>query len=331
MRRSAGARRRASRRRKRPLRLPRRRARTPRCAFASASHPSASSPPPRSPSPRFVVLLARDRAPRPPRKRPPIARSRPPRARRRAGAGRLVTRTTTAASTPSRSRVTTAPSLSIPPRTPRTRTAPRRALASGDASGALDDADAALARHPGWVKGHYRRGACLVALERYDEATRAYRAGLEVDPTNAQLKAGLERARGARRGAARRSARRQDARQRGVPRRQIRRRRRVVRQGTSPVRRVSPNPNLKSPRPSSRAAPRRVGRRRRWTRASPTATPRSPSTGTREGVVAPRVGVGDFSRGEKKPPTRSNAPRARPEMRRGERGARRIAAFSDVE
>ena len=67
-------------------------------------------------------------------------------------------------------------------------------MASGDASGALDDADAALARHPGWVKGHYRRGACLVALERYDEATRAYRAGLEVDPTNAQLKAGLERA-----------------------------------------------------------------------------------------------------------------------------------------
>ena len=67
-------------------------------------------------------------------------------------------------------------------------------MASGDAPGALDDADAALARHPGWVKGHYRRGACLVALERYDEATRAYRAGLEVDPTNAQLKAGLERA-----------------------------------------------------------------------------------------------------------------------------------------
>ena len=67
-------------------------------------------------------------------------------------------------------------------------------LARGDASGALDDADAALARHPGWVKGHYRRGACLMALERYDEATRAYRAGLEVDPTNAQLKTALGRA-----------------------------------------------------------------------------------------------------------------------------------------
>lgn len=63
-----------------------------------------------------------------------------------------------------------------------------------DYEGALADATASTALCEGWTKGHYRRGAALVALERYDDAIEAYQTGLERDPSNAQVRAGLAHA-----------------------------------------------------------------------------------------------------------------------------------------
>jgi len=53
---------------------------------------------------------------------------------------------------------------------------------------ALGDADQCIKLMPNWVKGYYRKGAALVAMSRHDEATRAFRRGLECEPDNDDLK-----------------------------------------------------------------------------------------------------------------------------------------------
>ena len=45
-------------------------------------------------------------------------------------------------------------------------------LAAGLLHAAVEAADAAIAAHPAWPKGHYRRGAALAALELWPEVGR---------------------------------------------------------------------------------------------------------------------------------------------------------------
>ena len=67
-------------------------------------------------------------------------------------------------------------------------------FASGDYERSLADANAATALDIKWTKGHYRAGAALVELERYDDAIAAYSRGRDADPSNARVKVGLETA-----------------------------------------------------------------------------------------------------------------------------------------
>jgi len=53
---------------------------------------------------------------------------------------------------------------------------------------ALSDADQCIQLMPNWVKGYYRKGAALMALQRCDEAARAFKKGLEFEPNNDDLK-----------------------------------------------------------------------------------------------------------------------------------------------
>lgn len=57
---------------------------------------------------------------------------------------------------------------------------------------ALEDAEKTVAVKPDWAKGYSRKGAALVYLNRLGEAEEAYNAGLKLDPSNQQLKSGLE-------------------------------------------------------------------------------------------------------------------------------------------
>jgi stress-induced-phosphoprotein 1 len=58
---------------------------------------------------------------------------------------------------------------------------------------ALEDADKCVSLKPDWSKGYTRKGLAEFYLEKYDEAEKTYQKGLELDPTNQQLKEGLER------------------------------------------------------------------------------------------------------------------------------------------
>ena len=49
-------------------------------------------------------------------------------------------------------------------------------LAAGLLHAALESADACIAEQPAWPKGHYRRGAVLMALEMWPEAMVSLRA-----------------------------------------------------------------------------------------------------------------------------------------------------------
>ncbi|KAJ3040339.1 Hsp90 cochaperone [Rhizophlyctis rosea] len=57
---------------------------------------------------------------------------------------------------------------------------------------ALEDAEKTVQTKPDWAKGYSRNGAALYGLGRYEEAVAAYKKGLELEPSNAQMKKGLE-------------------------------------------------------------------------------------------------------------------------------------------
>jgi stress-induced-phosphoprotein 1 len=62
---------------------------------------------------------------------------------------------------------------------------------------ALKDAEETVNIKPDWGKGYSRKGAALAYLKRWDEATETYTKGLQLDPSNPQLKEGLEECRAA--------------------------------------------------------------------------------------------------------------------------------------
>jgi len=59
---------------------------------------------------------------------------------------------------------------------------------------ALADSEHCVTLHPNWVKGYYRKGAALVSLGRHEEAVRAFKKGLEIEPTNDDLREKLAEA-----------------------------------------------------------------------------------------------------------------------------------------
>lgn len=62
----------------------------------------------------------------------------------------------------------------------------------GNGGDALTDANKCVEISPQWAKGHGRKGAALILLGRYKEAMKAYKAGIEIDPTNVALQKGME-------------------------------------------------------------------------------------------------------------------------------------------
>lgn len=57
---------------------------------------------------------------------------------------------------------------------------------------ALEDAEKTISLKPDWSKGYSRKGSALAYLGRQEDAIEAYQNGLMLDPTNEQLKKGLE-------------------------------------------------------------------------------------------------------------------------------------------
>mmetsp|Transcript_13450 Transcript_13450/g.23933 ORF Transcript_13450/g.23933 Transcript_13450/m.23933 type:complete len:431 (+) Transcript_13450:177-1469(+) len=58
---------------------------------------------------------------------------------------------------------------------------------------ALEDAEAAIAVNPEWVKGYYRKATSLAGLKRFDEAKAAFEEVLNLDPKNKAAKAELDK------------------------------------------------------------------------------------------------------------------------------------------
>lgn len=56
-------------------------------------------------------------------------------------------------------------------------------LGAGQKVEALVDADAVILLKRPWIKGHFRRGKALAAMERWDEANEALLLGLQFDPS----------------------------------------------------------------------------------------------------------------------------------------------------
>jgi Flp pilus assembly protein TadD len=77
-------------------------------------------------------------------------------------------------------------------------------LKLGQAVRALADAERCVALDPAAVKGHFRRGVALMALDRPEEAAAAMARTLDLDPRNAEARATLQlaQAKAARRRAA---------------------------------------------------------------------------------------------------------------------------------
>ncbi|XP_011168268.1 stress-induced-phosphoprotein 1 [Solenopsis invicta] len=63
---------------------------------------------------------------------------------------------------------------------------------------ALEDAEKTVSLKPDWGKGYSRKGSALAYLGRYDESIRAYEKGLQLDPSNSQLRSGLAEVRAQR-------------------------------------------------------------------------------------------------------------------------------------
>jgi len=59
--------------------------------------------------------------------------------------------------------------------------------ALGQHEKALQDGDDCVRVKPNWLKGHYRRGVALEALNRLDEALRAYDEALKTEPNNSDV------------------------------------------------------------------------------------------------------------------------------------------------
>jgi len=57
---------------------------------------------------------------------------------------------------------------------------------------ALADANEAIKLNNKWMKGHYRRGAALLALEKFDDAYAAFKRAQELEPGNADIPKRLE-------------------------------------------------------------------------------------------------------------------------------------------
>ena len=57
----------------------------------------------------------------------------------------------------------------------------------------VKDADACISLRPDFVKGYSRKGHLQFFMKDYDKALETYRAGLKVEPENAELKEGLAR------------------------------------------------------------------------------------------------------------------------------------------
>lgn len=62
---------------------------------------------------------------------------------------------------------------------------------AGKYTEALQDAEKTVTLKPDWGKGYSRKGAALAYLGRDSEALKAYEEGLRHDPSNEQLKEGL--------------------------------------------------------------------------------------------------------------------------------------------
>jgi len=56
-----------------------------------------------------------------------------------------------------------------------------------DFTNALSDSDHTIRLKPNWVKGYYRRGIALQAMNKIDEAIAAYQQGLKVEPSNGDI------------------------------------------------------------------------------------------------------------------------------------------------
>ncbi|KAK3277741.1 hypothetical protein CYMTET_14267 [Cymbomonas tetramitiformis] len=65
-------------------------------------------------------------------------------------------------------------------------------LKTGEYGKALQDAEKSLELDPSFVKGHFRKGLSLSALERYDEAGQCFAKTLELDPKNKDAKNSLQ-------------------------------------------------------------------------------------------------------------------------------------------
>lgn len=65
-------------------------------------------------------------------------------------------------------------------------------LSAGKAEEALKDAEKVIELKMDWPKGYSRKGAALHKMKRYDDAVKAYEDGLNIAPTDAALKSGLD-------------------------------------------------------------------------------------------------------------------------------------------
>eukprot|EP01087_Luapelamoeba_hula_P023142 TRINITY_DN845_c0_g1_i1.p1 TRINITY_DN845_c0_g1~~TRINITY_DN845_c0_g1_i1.p1 ORF type:complete len:1213 (+),score=235.00 TRINITY_DN845_c0_g1_i1:88-3639(+) len=64
-------------------------------------------------------------------------------------------------------------------------------LTGGKEADALADAKQAIKLSPDWVKGYYRKGQALMALQQYSKALKALHRGKGVDPTSPELDAAV--------------------------------------------------------------------------------------------------------------------------------------------
>ena len=65
-------------------------------------------------------------------------------------------------------------------------------LSKGDANSALQDAEKCIEVKPDWPKGYVRKGAAHHSLKAYEEALKAYDAGLKIAPNDKSLLSGVK-------------------------------------------------------------------------------------------------------------------------------------------